>query len=411
MAQSITEPKDPGKDPIDESIQQFIKSPELDPKFAELRDKVAQDYQLTTERVQDQRTKRTIINALGKLAAGAIGLASQRGGKVGIAPTFEGLDTTMAADIQAIKDKYKNELADIRDRETKAMQRAEAETTRGFKAAETGLERQHESDMLTKKQTFERIQDIADRKFRQKLETDKRKSEILDQQIAQQLQNQKTAAAQTQEKQKIELQQAEKWATDKTTQKTRDMTDAYAGILAIRHGKDFTKPEIKPTTPDGKPREDQNIRDIALIFKTYGLIEPGGIVREGEQALLRNAESLPARLQNMPRRLLTGETLTDDQREEIEAMAEDLYSAQLSRQEQINSMFKNRADKFDLRYDAIVDSDLFNVSRPSKPDDTKESTQPVEESSEILFDEAGRGPSGLTPEERRKEIQRLRGLQ
>lgn len=57
--------------------------------------------------------------------------------------------------------------------------------------------------------------------------------------------------------------------------------------------------------------------DIALVFSFMKLNDPGSTVREGEQAQARNAAGVPDQVRNQYNRLLSGESLTAEQRKDF----------------------------------------------------------------------------------------------
>jgi hypothetical protein len=100
--------------------------------------------------------------------------------------------------------------------------------------------------------------------------------------------------------------------------------------------------------------------DIALVFSFMKLIDPGSTVREGEQAQARNAAGVPDQVRNQYNRLLSGESLTADQRKD--------FSAQGLRARNVS------ADKFNQRADFY--SDLAKRSNVKVEDVLQRTTTP-----------------------------------
>ena len=66
--------------------------------------------------------------------------------------------------------------------------------------------------------------------------------------------------------------------------------------------------------------------DLALIFNYMKLLDPGSVVREGEFATAQNAAGIDDRLRNIYNRLLSGERLNPQQRQDFIGQAQGLYS-------------------------------------------------------------------------------------
>jgi len=80
--------------------------------------------------------------------------------------------------------------------------------------------------------------------------------------------------------------------------------------------------------------------DLSIIFSYMKMLDPPSVVREGEQATAKNARGVPETLRSLYNRLLSGETLGTNQRQDFISKAKDLYSAQ-------NSFYEARAGEFE----------------------------------------------------------------
>lgn len=67
--------------------------------------------------------------------------------------------------------------------------------------------------------------------------------------------------------------------------------------------------------------------DIALVFSFMKTLDPGSTVASGEQATARNAAAVPDQVRNYYNQLLTGESLSEAQRQGMVNVARDLYRA------------------------------------------------------------------------------------
>lgn len=65
--------------------------------------------------------------------------------------------------------------------------------------------------------------------------------------------------------------------------------------------------------------------DLALIFNFMKMLDPGSVVREGEFATAQNAAGVPERVRNTYANLLSGERLSDKQRQDFVSQARRLF--------------------------------------------------------------------------------------
>ncbi len=73
--------------------------------------------------------------------------------------------------------------------------------------------------------------------------------------------------------------------------------------------------------------------DLSLIFGFMKMLDPGSVVREAEFANAENTAGVPDRIRNLYNKVLSGERLNVNQRDQFKAQAESLYDVQ--RQTQI----------------------------------------------------------------------------
>jgi len=89
--------------------------------------------------------------------------------------------------------------------------------------------------------------------------------------------------------------------------------------------------------------------DLALIFGYMKMLDPTSVVREGEFATAQNTAGVPDRVRNIYNKLLTGERLAPEQRNDFVNTAGKVFKAQLNQQSQLEKRFHNLANrsKFD----------------------------------------------------------------
>lgn len=108
--------------------------------------------------------------------------------------------------------------------------------------------------------------------------------------------------------------------------------------------------------------------DMSLIFGYMKILDPGSTVREGEYATAQNATNVPAQTLNLYNRIISGERLNPQQREDFMKQAGGLYRAQLALQRQVDSHYAGYAQKsgIDPR-DVLVNFEANNPDASSKP--------------------------------------------
>lgn len=96
--------------------------------------------------------------------------------------------------------------------------------------------------------------------------------------------------------------------------------------------------------------------DIALIFNYMKMLDPSSVVREGEFATAQNSGSVPTRIQASYNKLLKGERLTPEQRNDFLTQAYNLYQAQEQDYNKIVEQYTGIANRNKLNpSDVVVD--------------------------------------------------------
>jgi hypothetical protein len=94
--------------------------------------------------------------------------------------------------------------------------------------------------------------------------------------------------------------------------------------------------------------------DIALVFGLMKMLDPPSVVRESEQADARNAGGVPERIRNTYNKLLTGEFLTDSQRQDFVNQANAQYKASRGRVEGLSKRYQKLAERQGLDPEDVV---------------------------------------------------------
>lgn len=94
--------------------------------------------------------------------------------------------------------------------------------------------------------------------------------------------------------------------------------------------------------------------DLSLIFNYMKMLDPGSVVREGEFATAQNTAGVPERVRNTYNRLMTGERLSPNQRQNFKQQAGDVFVSQQRQQNLLEDQFRGLAGRSGLRPDNVV---------------------------------------------------------
>ena len=111
--------------------------------------------------------------------------------------------------------------------------------------------------------------------------------------------------------------------------------------------------------------------DISMIFSYMKMLDPGSVVREGEQASAQNAAGVPDRVRNLYNNLITGERLNPKQRKDFMDRAEDLYSAQQRIVSGIEKEYKTYATEYGTRPYLVIGAPSQAIQPKYKDGDTR----------------------------------------
>lgn len=93
--------------------------------------------------------------------------------------------------------------------------------------------------------------------------------------------------------------------------------------------------------------------DLALVFSFMKMLDPGSVVREGEQALARNAAGVPERIRTTYNNVLDGQSLSAEQRRNFKAEAGKVFVASRKTAEKAVAPIINQAKRLNLRSETI----------------------------------------------------------
>lgn len=118
----------------------------------------------------------------------------------------------------------------------------------------------------------------------------------------------------------------------------------------VRNG--FEKIRASAVDPSGP-------KDLGIIFGYMKMLDPTSVVREGEQASVANSGGVPQQVLSLYNRVLTGEKLPEQVRNDILKAAEGLYTESAQNYESVNSQVKNMADRYGVDPQFITPAEKY----------------------------------------------------
>jgi hypothetical protein len=91
---------------------------------------------------------------------------------------------------------------------------------------------------------------------------------------------------------------------------------------------------------------DSGAGDVGVVYGFMKMLDPGSVVREGEFATAESTAGIPQQIVGLYNKLLSGERLTPQQRQQFAAMAEELYSDASSNLTGLNTQYEGRASRW-----------------------------------------------------------------
>lgn len=171
-----------------------------------------------------------------------------------------------------------------------------------------------------------------------------------------------------------------------TAQKLRkEFTQVSKDFRAIRDGLGRVQAGAELGTGAG---------DISTVIGFMKILDPSSVVREGEFATAENAQGVPDRIRGLYNRLLTGERLTPEVRQEFVEAAESLASQKLDEQERIVDQFRDEAERSGIDPERIIldfGSGQFGASetRPPQAGSTVDDLSGIPDETPVVNEETG----------------------
>jgi hypothetical protein len=124
-----------------------------------------------------------------------------------------------------------------------------------------------------------------------------------------------------------------------------DVTRNSADFLAAQTGYNKVTAAARTDSPAG---------DMSLIFGFMKVLDPGSIVKEGEFATVQNSAGVPEQIRGVWNRLLRGERLTPEQRQDFAHQAREQYMPLIESQQRLVRDAQAFAERNSLPFRDIV---------------------------------------------------------
>lgn len=142
----------------------------------------------------------------------------------------------------------------------------------------------------------------------------------------------------------------------------------------IKESKDFVKIRDAFGRVQAAAKDPSAAGDLALIFNYMKILDPGSVVRESEFANAAASGALGERFKAVGRKLIAGERLSNEMRQDFLKRSRMLYSAQSKFQKRLRGKFMNLAKNYNLDPQNIV-MDFYSVEDESVPSISSEAQE------------------------------------
>lgn len=149
---------------------------------------------------------------------------------------------------------------------------------------------------------------------------------------------------------------------DKTPSNTADLRKEYNSQQTTKStfGVVESYKKIQQNINNPKPT---GASDMSLVYSFMKMNDPNSTVREGEYATAENSGGVSDKIRNMYNKMLNGERLSPEQRQNFAAEAEGLLAAQLDAQEAVDQRYADIATKFGLDPQFVVEPSFAKTKK------------------------------------------------
>jgi len=135
----------------------------------------------------------------------------------------------------------------------------------------------------------------------------------------------------------------------------------------VKSAKDFEQVRDAYAKLTAAVKTPSAVGDLALVFNFMKIIDPGSTVREGEKATAENARGVPDAARNVWNKLLTGETLPPNQRQDFVNQSKSLFDSQAEIHKKRITQFTGLAQRAGVDpADVILDLTLPESAKANK---------------------------------------------
>jgi hypothetical protein len=158
---------------------------------------------------------------------------------------------------------------------------------------------------------------------------------------------------------------------------TQDLRKEYTSHPVTKETKD-----LESNYSRIQKAEKTGAGDQALIFSYMKMLDPTSTVREGEFASAQNTGGAPAAIINAYNKLLNGEMLTEEQRENFRNQSRLYFEGQLERQKVIDDQFGSIAGEAGIDFNQVRRS--VSASTPENREQKETKVVPVDEVKKVV---------------------------
>ncbi len=160
---------------------------------------------------------------------------------------------------------------------------------------------------------------------------------------------------------------------DPNTKSTKDDSRVFAKADKLRdefntQSKDFVSVNDSYNVVKETAANPSAAGDLSLIFAYMKMLDPTSVVREQEFANAQNAAGVPDRVWNQYNKLLKGERLNPNQRQDFITQAKNLYNTRKARNDQLTKRYSEIAKRNNVNPDDVVGDMAVMMGGPAVGD-------------------------------------------
>lgn len=116
----------------------------------------------------------------------------------------------------------------------------------------------------------------------------------------------------------------------------------------IKEAKPFADLRTNYSRIKAANKDNTGASDIAMVYSFMKMLDPTSVVREGEFATAENAGGVPQQIQSLYNKVINGQRLAPEVRQQFMQQADRQYQEQYSTYKQIQTTYKNLAQQYEL---------------------------------------------------------------